>query len=298
VQITYLLPGGGTIVRQYTVDPQSRFTVYANQVPGLAGKSFSGDISSDVPITVERSMYFSGGGRFWTGGHAAAAVEAPATSWFVAEGRTGPFFDTYLLLANPNASAGTAHVRYLMPDRVYRDVDYALEPYSRRTLMVDAELEALGFLDTDVSARVTADVPIIVERAMYWPGNASQWLEAHDSAGVTSTGTTWVLAEGELGGGLAFDTYILFANPSDTDATVRTRVLRASGVPTDTTFTVPANSRATMQASMIGAKPGEQFGLRIDSLNGVPIVVERAMYWNGGGQFWGGGTNETAFKVK
>ena len=36
----------------------------------------------------------------------------------------------------------------------------------------------------------------------------------------------------------------------------------------------------------------------VESLNGVPIVVERAMYWNGGGEFWGGGTNETGFRIR
>jgi hypothetical protein len=297
VQIRYLLPGGGTIVGTYTVDPNSRYTVFANAVPGLAGKSFSSDISSDVPITVERSMYF-GDNPFWTGGHVVGAVEAPATEWFVAEGRTGPFFDTFLLLANPNASPATVGVRYLLPGGQYRDATYTLNPYSREDLWLDAILESeYGLTDTDVSARITSlnHVPIIVERAMYWP---SPWSESHGSAGVTSAGTLWALAEGELGSGLGFDTYILFANPNNLDATVRVTVLRPSGVPTVRTITVPANSRATQQATMIGVQPNEQFGLLIESTNDVPIVVERAMYWNGGGQFWGGGTNETAFRLR
>ena len=58
--------------------------------------------SSDQPINVERAMYFTSQGKFWAGGHEAAAVERPARDWFVAEGRTGPLFDTYLLLANPD----------------------------------------------------------------------------------------------------------------------------------------------------------------------------------------------------
>jgi hypothetical protein len=297
VTITYLLPGGGTIVRQYTVDPNSRYTVYANQVPGLAGKSFSGDISSNVPITVERAMYFSSDGRFWNGGHVAAAVEAPAVEWFVAEGRTGPFFDTFLLLANPSAQAAQVTTRLLLPGGVYRDVTKPLLPFSRENLWLDVELANLGFPDTDVSARVTSTngVPIIVERAMYWP---EVWAEAHASAGVTQTGTLWALADGELGGSLSYDTYILFANPNATDAIVKVKVLRASGTPTDFQFVVPANSRATQQASMIGAVAGEQFGLLVESINDIPIVVERAMYWNGGGQFWGGGTNETAVRLR
>jgi hypothetical protein len=131
---------------------------------------------------------------------------------------------------------------------------------------------------------------------MYWPNPV--WAESHGSAGVTTAGTLWALAEGELGSSLAFDTYILFANPNATDATVKVTVLRPNGVPSTMTFIVPANSRATQQASMLGALPNEQFGLLVESLNDVPIVVERAMYWNGGGQFWGGGSNETAFRLR
>lgn len=297
VTITFLLPGGGTIVQTYPVAANSRNTVFANWVPGLAGKSFSADISSTVPITVERAMYF-GETPFWAGGHVVSAVEAPALEWFVAEGRTGPFFDTFLLLANPEAAAANVTVRFLLPGGVYRDANYVLPAKSRTDLWLDDILESqYGFTNTDVSARVTSTngVPIIVERAMYWP---APWAESHGSAGVTNAGTLWALAEGELGSSRSFDSYILFANPSSLAATVKVTVLRASGVPSQVTFTVAANARATQQASMLGVQPNEQFGLLIESTNNVPIVVERAMYWNGGGQFWGGGSNETAFRLR
>ena len=35
-------------------------------------------------------------------GHESAGVTAPSTRWFLAEGATGPFFETFILLANPN----------------------------------------------------------------------------------------------------------------------------------------------------------------------------------------------------
>lgn len=298
VQIRYLLPGGGTIDRGYVVDANSRYTVFANAVTGLEGKSFSSDISSDVAITVERAMYF-GDSPFWAGGHVAAAVDAPALEWFVAEGRTGNFFDTFVLLANPNATPADINVRYLLPGGVYHDATYTLAPYSRNDLWLNAILkDQYGLDDTDVSARInsTNGVPIIVERAMYWakPG----WYESHGSAGVTSAGTLWALSEGELGGSRVFDTYVLLSNSNSSDASVKITVLRQTGAATTKTVTVPANSRVTYQASMIGAQSGEQFGFLFESLNNVPIVVERSMYWNGGGVFWGGGSNETGFKLR
>ena len=42
-------------------------------------------------------------------------MAAPATDWFVAEGTTGPFFDTYLLLSNPGSTQSVATIRYLRP---------------------------------------------------------------------------------------------------------------------------------------------------------------------------------------
>jgi hypothetical protein len=295
VTATYLLDTGSTVVRNYTVAANSRLTIYANDIPGVQGRAFSTTIDSTVPITVERAMYFTSGGRFWNGGTNAAAVEAPSTSWFVAEGRTGPFFDMFLLLANPNGSPASATVRYLRPGGAVVTRTYSLPATSRTTVWVDAEP---GLGDTEVSASISATLPIIVERAMYWPGSFTSWYEAHASAAVTTTGTRWALAEGEYGGNLNFQTWILLANPSASEAAVRLTALRTSGQPVSIDFTIPANSRVSKSAGDLGLGSGERFGVLAEALNGVPIVVERAMYWNAAGQFWGGGTNETAVKLR
>lgn len=309
VTATYLLESGQTAVRTYTVGAKQRVTIYANDVVGdngvpLKGKSFSTTISSTAPIHVERAMYYSTGGKFWNVGHGSAAVYDPSPSWFVAEGHTGPFFDVYLLLANPGNTAVTATVRYLLPGgRVYTR-NYSLPKTSRKTLLVDQELLELDptLTETDVSAAISATGDIIVERAMYWPYDFTQWYEAHASAGVTQTGVQWGLAEGEYGGSRAFETYILIANPSTQAANVQVTLLRAGGLaPLSRTVTVPGNSRATVSAGEFvgaGLQSGERFGALVTSTNNTPIVVERALYWNGGNVFWGGGTNETAVRIK
>ena len=92
------------------------------------------------------------------------------------------------------------------------------------------------------------------------------------------------------------------ANPSGTDAAVRMTLLREGEgrQPLSLDFTVPANQRVTRSAQDfvgLGLQSGERFGVVVTSLNGAPIVVERAMYWNGG-EFWGAGTNETGFKLR
>lgn len=295
VTATYLLTTGSTIVRTYTVGANARLTVFANDVPGLKGQAFSTVVQSSVPITVERAMYFSTGGRFFNGGHEAAGIGAPATNWFVAEGRTGPFFDEYLLLANPQTSQVTATINFLRPGGAPVVQTVTLAPTSRTTIRVDG---VPGLSDTDVSAAISATGPIIVERAMYWPDPVSNWYEAHDSAGVTSTGTKWAMAEGEVGGADQWETFILLANPTSNVANVTLTFLRQNGNPVTLTKTLGGNTRVTVSAGEAGLASGERFGVLVDSTNGTPIVVEHAIYFNGAGQFWGAGMNETAVKIR
>ena len=57
-------------------------------------------------------MYWNGR----RGGHNAGGVEAPQTTWYLAEGATGNFFSTFILLVNPNPSAVSVTVRLLSDD--------------------------------------------------------------------------------------------------------------------------------------------------------------------------------------
>ena len=59
-------------------------------------------------------------------------------------------------------------------------------PASSRTT-INVELEDERLADTAVSLTVEADLPVVSERAMYWPG--WPWQEAHDSFGQTVTAT-------------------------------------------------------------------------------------------------------------
>lgn len=293
VTMTFLREDGTTVVGSYVVGANARLTVFANAVAGLAGRGFSTRVTSTRPVTVERAMYFGD----WEGGHVSAATTAPATDWFIAEGRTGNFFDTYLLMANPNAQAASASVDYLLPGGNVVRRSYTLPATSRTTIHVDS-VPVLA--DTDVSAAIRASVPIVVERAMYWPGTSVSWNEAHNSFGLKELGTQWLLAEGEFGGGLSHSTYVLLANPGATAATVTLRFLRQAGLaPLTLTRTVPANGRVTVtaqEAVQLGLQQGERFGVLATSTQ--PIAVERSLYWNSAGAFWGSGTNEVALKMK
>ena len=118
VTVRYLLQAAGSapIERTYIVAPRSRYTIGVHDDPALANQELSAAVFTDgTPIVVERAMYRSGP-RLFEAGAAATAAPAPATSWYFAEGATGPYFDEFLLLANPGPTSVTATVNYLLPD--------------------------------------------------------------------------------------------------------------------------------------------------------------------------------------
>jgi hypothetical protein len=159
---------------------------------------------------------------------------------------------------------------------------------------------------------VTNGIPVIVERAMWWPRPGwDGWSEAHCSAGSTTTGTVWAVADGESAGPRNIQTYVLVANSSTDAGRVRVTLMFEDGTSVARVFDVPASSRTTVwmggtrettDSPFGGFTAGKRFGAVVESLdtNGqtAQIVVERAMYWDAGGLWWAAGTNVVATKVK
>ena len=60
-------------------------------------------------------MYFpTAAARLWSGGTESAGVTAPSTHWFLAEGATGGFFYTFILLSNPQDVDAHVTLQYLL----------------------------------------------------------------------------------------------------------------------------------------------------------------------------------------
>jgi autotransporter-associated beta strand protein len=293
--VRFLLEGGGEVVKTYPLTPLSRQTVAAGDVPELVGQSFGIEVTFTHGGVAERAMYF-GLEPLWTAGHESAGVIAPATTWFLAEGATGPFFETFILIANPNASPADTTVRFLPASGAPVVTHVAVPANGRVTLNIEPQDASLA--NAAVATEVSSPVPIVVERAQYWPDPAPQWYEAHNSFGVTETALKWGLAEGRVGDAAGFQTYVLLANPSANAAAVTITFLRESGAPLIKQFTVNPSSRLNVaigSGSDVPELTNERFGALIES--NVPIAVERAMYANAGSQVWGAGTNATATRL-
>jgi hypothetical protein len=236
-------------------------------------------------------------------------VTAPALAWFLAEGATGPFFDTFVLIANPNPAAAQIAVEYLLIGGGALTKTYTVAPNSRFTIWVDSEeipagsgQRPLANVAVSTTVRSTNGVPVVVERAMWWPGpetSANFWYEAHNSPGATRTATRWFFADGEAGGAQSAETYVLIANPADSAARARVRIVLDTGaLLAKDYFLVPKSRTNVPIGATFPAAVDHRFGVVVEALfEPSPLVVERATYASPGGVTWASGTNALAAPV-
>jgi hypothetical protein len=308
VRVRYLRPSGTPLEKSYTLAPTSRTNIWVDleEFPGLGQALASTDVSAvfevtnGQPIIVERAMYLDVPGQTFGAGHESAGITAPAVEWFLAEGATGPYFDLFVLIANPGATAAEVEAAYLLPNGTTVVKPYTVAATSRFNIWIDHEDSRLA--DTAVSTTITSKngVPVIVERAMWWPQGG--WFEAHNSPGTDVTGTKWALAEGEVDTTRNLETYFLMANTSPTPADVKVTLLFEDGTSAEQTYPgIPAQSRFNVPVGgFFPQAAGRRFGAIVESVGPAPaqIVVERAMYWDAAGQRWAAGTNALATKLQ
>ena len=244
VEVTFLRPAGRPpVVKTYPVGPQTRFTLYVDAIPEVASEDLSAVVRSTdgAPIVVERAMYSSPPTQSFAAGHNSAGVTAPATRWFLAEGATGSFFDLFVLIANPSAQDAEVDVEFLLTDGTVVAKHYRVAANSRYTMSVKDEDPRLANAALSTIVTSANDVPIVVERVMWWP--SPNWVEGHNSPGETTTGVKWGLAEGETGGPRAKQTYILIANTSTFAGSAKVTLLFEDGTTAERIFTLQPKSR-------------------------------------------------------
>jgi len=296
--LSYLLATGNVQERTHVVRAHSRLTVWANQEGGpLGAAEFSTIVLSDHPVVVERAMYRDAPGETFAAGSVAAGVTAAAASWYFAEGATGTFFDTYLLLSNPNDAAATVNVDFIRAHDV-NDVTtalpvqktYTLAPNSRRTIWVAQEDPALR--DTQVGARLTSTRFIVAERTMWWPGPTSAtWRENAAEFGSTTSGRLWavadVQADADDGG---WDTFVLVATTEQLLAQVRVTVACDDGTSVSRSKSLSVNRTTLWMRYEFPEIVGRRCAATVESLPSritsapdvplyrTPLVVEKSMY--------------------
>jgi DMSO/TMAO reductase YedYZ molybdopterin-dependent catalytic subunit len=274
VKITYMVQGESNKEQTTTVDPMSRATVRVNDAVG-DGKSVSAMVVGHEgdSIVVERAMYWNGK----AGGHCAAGVNSAAKSWYLAEGSTAGGFETWVLVQNPAATGAIVKVKYMNASGSVDGPTINMPAHSRTTVNVADTIPN----DWQVSTQVTADVPVIAERAMYW-GNRKA---GHDAVGVTDAGMEWYMAEGCTANG--FETWVLLQNPGSSTAHATVTYMNENGQQAGPVVEIPAHSRKTVNVA--DTLPNDlQVSTKV--VSDRPVIAERSVYWNARQ----GGTCETA----
>ncbi len=133
-------------------------------------------------------MYFSRPGQAFAAGHESAGVTAPATRWFLAEGATGSFFNTFILIANPSAQTATVEMQYLLDGGGVITVPHNVAARSRLTINVALEDPALASANMSTIVTSTNSVPIVVERAMWWPAGRGRLARSAQQPGRNHDG--------------------------------------------------------------------------------------------------------------
>jgi len=161
--VTFMRSDGQNFLYKYRLEANSRFTIHVNTIKEVSSNEVSTAITADEPIIAERSMYFNYNGK--VGGSDAPAVSEAGKQWYLAEGYTGGQYDTYVLVQNPGATNTTVHFNYMLPGGKLVAKDYMVPAHSRFTVHLN---DVDGVKNTDVSTAISADDPVICERAMYF----------------------------------------------------------------------------------------------------------------------------------
>ena len=271
----------GVIVTSYMQVPaMARRSLVVDSLPQMDGAEFSTIVETDTLVVVDRTMWWDSATAYGT--HAETAVDGPDLTWYLAEGATHSGFSLFYLVQNPSpTTAADVRVTYLLPAPAAPVVKtYQVAPNSRFNIWVNREGPALAATDVSAVVSSTNNVPIIVERAMYLVAGGQMFGAGHESAGVRAPAASWYLAEGATG--TYFDLFVLVANPGATDATVQATYLLPSGTTIVKVYTVEANSRFNIWVDREDpALADTAVSTLVTSTNGVPIIVERSMWWPG-----------------
>ena len=254
--------------------------------------SISTLVAAEVPIVVERSMYWNSEQTAcpyeMMSGHANLGLPAPmepgfkmdassdrSTNQYFPEGSTAGF-DTWILLFNPMETEAAATVTLMDETGPVVEENVTVGPLSRQTVHLNKLLPDAN----QVATRVESDTFLVAERSMYWDPAASamqpyQMIGGHSTSGSPIAANGWYVAEGSTGGG--FETFILLQNPGDTEAPVTLTFSDASGVANQTAATMAAQSRSTFKVSDYVP---DNFQVSTSVTSDVPVVAERSMYWD------------------
>lgn len=278
--ITYMLGTGENIVKTYQVGPTTRYTVEVEMDVGT-NQDVSAKVESDIPIAAVRPQYFNYH-FFAREGSAVVGASSPETSWYFAEGTTRAGFQEWLTIQNPNDVEANVKITYMTGSGNVTYADEVVNGTTRATVDVLADVGA----NEDVSTLVESDIPIIVERPMYFIYGMDAglcWDGGESALGNPGPSTTYYLAEGTTISN--FDTYYSLLNYSDDYTKAIVEYMFGDGTTEIKEYDINPHSRLTINVNEAVEREAD---VSASIFAGIPITIERPMYFNYDGTITGG----------
>ncbi|MBN2167843.1 MAG: cellulase family glycosylhydrolase [Actinobacteria bacterium] len=177
-----LLPGNSAPSYSFELPAKTRKSIKLDSLPGLSGADVSTMVRSDKPVVAERSMYFFYG--WLAGGHNSIGADHPDKKWYLTEGYTGGFFETWVLVQNPGEEKARVTLDFQLPTgKSAPSYSFELPGNSRKSVKLNG---LPGLSGTDVATIVSSDKPVVAERSMYFLFGFRTG--GHSSIGVTGIG--------------------------------------------------------------------------------------------------------------
>lgn len=258
VTVTFFKQDGTTKVYTETVAPLSRTTVPIHrEVPDTA--SVSTGVDANVPIIVERAMYFNLNDR---AGHNSIGVTRTSMRWYFPANRSFIGDEDFILIVNPSSSSTQVTATFYFDNQAPLVQTYSVAPTSRYTIPVHGIV-----FSRRVSVELSSTLPVAAERAFYFSNRAG----GASGIGAVSPSLSWYFAEGDT----SVQTLLEMFNPTTTAASVTVNYMLENGTVLPRSYTIPGQRRVTID---VGNEIGGNLRHHTEVLSTVPIVAERLMF--------------------
>jgi len=286
--VTYLFAGGGGVQDEVEIPAGSRMTLDINNNPKVGpGREVSVQVTSASSIVAERPMYFNYGGI--TGGSDVMGATSTSTTWYFAEGYTGPGFDEYICVLNPGATDAALTFRFQTQEEGAKTITGQVCPAHSRASFRANDLLGGSY---QTSLELEASQPVVAERPMYFNysgwGNRN-WTGGDCVMGATQLATEYYFAEGTTRAG--FEEWLTLQNPGTSTIKVSAtyQLGKGQGGPVTKSYEIAAQSRKTLY---VPTEAGPDKDVSVHLTCPTAFLVERPMYfcYTYGGANWTGGS--------
>jgi endoglucanase len=239
-------------------------------------------------VVAERPMYFgtSGNSLGTNSGHDVIGTTRLGTNFYFADIASGAqsgggSYSSFIAILNPPGAATAQVTATYYANGQQEGIQQVNVPGGTRGTIFPGN--ANPALPSHVSAVVTSNQPVVVERPTYFSningGNAGTVSGAADVVGVQSLSSDWLFAEGYTGGMFQENFVIANLDPSKAAANVTIHLEYTDGTTHSFQVTVNALSQVNWNVNTNGANPTSQSVSAEITSTGASVVVEREMFF-------------------